>query len=71
MTEREIAIREAVANHPAAAWPWRLPIIRHIRAIRSAYLINRHYDFYRSLGSLPVNVDLDYAIRDAIWRGEK
>lgn len=71
MTEREIVIREAVAAHPAAAWYLRLPLIRHLRAIRTTIKINRHYAIWTAVGSLPVNADLDYAIRDAIWRGEK
>lgn len=69
--EREIAIQEALASHPAAAWWKRLPIIRHIRATMVTVSINRHYNLFRSLGYFPVNSDLDFAIRDAIWRGEK
>lgn len=71
MTEREIAIREAVAAHPAARWPLRLPVIRHIRALRVTFALRRHYAFWSAMGSLPVNADMDYAIRDAIWSGEK
>lgn len=71
MTDRETAIREAVAAYPAAAWYLRLPLVRHFRAIRETIGINRHYALWTTMGSLPVNADLDYAIRDAIWRGEK
>ena len=71
MTEREIVVREAVAAHPAAARYLRLPLIRHLRAIRTTININRHYALWTAMGSFPVNADLDYAIRDAIWRGEK
>lgn len=71
MTERETAIREAIAAHPAATWYLRLPLVRHFRAIRATIGINRHYAFWTAMGSLPVNADADYAIRDAIWRGEK
>ena len=68
---RRVAIAASMAAHPAAAWPWRLPIIRHIRAVVANYRINRHYEAWSSIGMLPVNADFDYAIRDAIWRGDK
>lgn len=71
MTERDIAIRKAVAVYPAAPLWKRLPVIRHIRAIWLTRQINQHYALWAMMGSLPVNSDLDYAIRDAVWRGEK
>ncbi len=70
MTRQE-EIAAHVAAHPSAAWPWRLPIIRHIRAVVVNYRLNQHYDMWAQMGMLPVNADFDYAIRDAIWRGEK
>jgi hypothetical protein len=48
----------------------RLPIIRHIRYFILAYRVERHYEMWRSLGSLPVNADRDYEVLDRIWRGE-
>lgn len=49
----------------------RLPIIRHVRYFWLRWRVNQHYAFYRSLGMLPVNADSDYAVLDAIWRGEQ
>jgi hypothetical protein len=49
----------------------RWPIIRHVRYFYLRYKVNRHYDFWLSLGKLPVHADRDYAVLDAIWRGER
>ena len=49
----------------------RLPGIRHIRYFVGLYRVNRHYEMWMSLGYLPVNSDQDYAVLDAIWRGEQ
>ena len=59
-----------VASVPAAAWPFRLPVIRHIRWLVATHRVNRHYEMWARV-SLPVNAHLDYAVCDAIWRGEK
>jgi|GEM_PF-2298218 hypothetical protein len=48
----------------------RLPIIRHLRWVYHTWQVNKHYEFYRKLGMLPVNADKDYEVLDAIWRGE-
>lgn len=48
----------------------RLPIIRHIRYFYGRYRVNQHYAHWRELGYLPVHADHDYAVLDAIWRGE-
>lgn len=68
---KQTTLEEAVAAFPAAPRWQRLPIIRHIRAIWFTWLIARHYEFYETLGYLPINADYDYEIRNAIWRGEK
>lgn len=70
-TDREALIRAHVAAAPTAVWWKRLPVIRHARYWRTMVAINRHYDWWLAFGSLPVNADLDYAVADAIWRGEK
>jgi len=48
----------------------RWPIIRHIRAIRLAWRIERHYEMWAELGSIPWHRDLDYEHVQRIWRGE-
>lgn len=53
MTEREIAIREAVEAHPTANVLFRLPVIRHIRAAIATHRVNRHYAVWERLGALP------------------
>jgi hypothetical protein len=49
----------------------RLPIIRHIRYFYLRYRVNQHYDFWGSVGMLPVHAHRDYAVLDQIWRGER
>ena len=49
----------------------RLPIVRHIRYFIELYRVNRHYEMWAQLGSLPVNAEHDYAVLDAIWCGER
>jgi hypothetical protein len=49
----------------------RLPIIRHIRWLVYSYRVARHYEMWTKLGFLPVHVDQDVAVLDAIWRGER
>ena len=60
-----------ISGVPAAPWALRLPIIRHVRAAIITKRINDHYAMWGRIGFLPVNADYDYAVRDAIWRGEK
>lgn len=48
----------------------RLPIIRHIRYFYLLYRVNRHYEMWMELGSLPVNAGRDYAVLDDIWQGK-
>jgi hypothetical protein len=68
MTEDE---KKFVDAQPTAVWWKRLPVIRHIRAIHLSWCLARHYSFWESVGSIGYNAHLDYAVRDAIWRGEK
>jgi hypothetical protein len=49
----------------------RLPIIRHIRYFYLRFQVNRHYDFYAQIGMHAANAKHDYAVLDAIWRGER
>ena len=49
----------------------RWPIIRHLRYCLGMYRVNRHYAMWMRLGYLPVHADHDYAVLDAIWRGEQ
>lgn len=49
----------------------RLPIIRHVRYFYLLLQVNRHYAAWRRLGYLPVHSQHDYAVLDAIWRGEQ
>ena len=49
----------------------RLPIIRHIRYFIGMYRVNKHYEMWSQFGLLPVHADHDYAVLDAIWRGEQ
>lgn len=49
----------------------RLPIIRHVRYFIAMWRINRRYDFWLSLGTLPVHADRDYAEAAKIWSGEE
>lgn len=53
-----------------AAWPLRLPIIRTIRAMAFCYRVNRHYDFWRSMGMLGGWTRHEIAHWEAIKRGE-
>lgn len=71
VTDRERTIAEFVAAQPSAWWGLRLPVVRHIRAALVTVRINRHYALWASFGMLALNADLDFAMRDAIWRGEK
>jgi len=48
----------------------RLPIIRHIRYFILYHRMEKHYEFWRSLGSLPVYRDHDIEVLNQIWRGE-
>lgn len=58
--------------HRAKATPsfWRLPGIRHGRYLVNLHLVKRHHRKWRKLGRFSVNADRDYAVLDAIWRGE-
>lgn len=69
---RDEEIAAYVAGIPAASSFWRLPIIRHVRALIWRKRMHRHYEFWRATtGALPVNAYLDEAVIDAIWRGQK
>lgn len=49
----------------------RWPIIRHVRYFYLLYKVNEHYEFWAQMGMMPSNSDNDYAVLDAIWRGER
>lgn len=49
----------------------KLPGIRHIRYMIAVYRINRHYEFYRSIGLLPIHAEADYAEANRIWAGKR
>lgn len=55
---------------PPAAWYWRLWGVRHVRFAYHHYCMVKHYDMYQSIGMLPVNIDYDRQVLDAILRGE-
>lgn len=70
--DREIEKREYLDAVKAASWFLRLPVIRHIRAVRAYVAMERHYRiWYSATGALPINKDLDQAVVRAIWKGEK
>ena len=48
----------------------RWPIIRHVRWLYGVWCVRRHYAMWAQLGMLPSNADRDYAVLDAIWRGD-
>jgi hypothetical protein len=48
----------------------RLPIIRHIRWLITAWKIERHYAVWLELGFLPVHRASDDAHLDDIWSGK-
>jgi hypothetical protein len=50
-----------------AAWPWRLPIIRHIRALYLSYRIAAWQSMWASVGF--VSSDRDARVLRQIWRG--
>lgn len=50
----------------------RWPGIRHVRFFYLRYRVNQHYDMWRKeTGALPVHIQRDYDVLDAIWRGER
>ncbi len=51
-------------------WYLRLPVIRHIRAIKLCSQINAHYDRWAQLGAIGWNAASDYKIARAIWDGK-
>jgi hypothetical protein len=54
-------------QRPTAPRWKRLPVIRHIRAIRAAIAVDRHERFYRSIGLIPTGYD-QWVIH-GIWHG--
>jgi hypothetical protein len=48
----------------------RWPLVRHVRYFVHVYRMNKHYDFWRSLGYLPVNIEHDEKILQDIWDGK-
>lgn len=64
-------VAEFVAAVPTAVWWKRLPIVRHARAVTLSFRLARHYSAWEEMGAIAWDADKDYAVRDAIWRGEK
>lgn len=64
-------LKQFIDSFPQAVWWKRLPIIRHSRAAWLSVQLARHYAMWESVGAIPWGASKDYAIRDAIWRGEK
>jgi hypothetical protein len=62
-------LRPPLAKGIAAMKRW--PIIRHARWLYWAIQVERHYQFWRMLGALPVFRDRDEEVLNQIWRGER
>ena len=60
-------MKEEPLTYPAA-WPWRLPLIRHVRWFVDIYRVNRWYGAWASLGYIE-NGDFDRRCLDQIRRG--
>lgn len=67
-SEAEILLMKS-SRTVKTGWFRRLPIIRHFLALKLMKQINNHYDFWVSIGSLPVNAESDYKVARAIWDG--
>ena len=50
-----------------AGWFWRLPIIRHIRALYLAWRVAQWESVWRSAGMVPQ--DFDRRVIQQVWRG--
>ena len=50
-----------------AAWPWRLPVVRHVRAIVLSFRVATWQDLWSSAGYVPS--DFDQRVLRQIWRG--
>ena len=70
MADMEASRAKPPPPMPPAAWYWRLPVIRHVRYYFLRYQVAQHYEYYLSIGMLPVHMDRDLEILEAIWRGE-
>jgi hypothetical protein len=53
-----------------APWLLRLPGVRHVRAMVLSFRINRHYDFWRSMGMMGGWTETEIAVWRAIKRGD-
>jgi hypothetical protein len=53
---------------PIAWWPFRLPVIRQIRAAWNAWMVERHYEAFACLGLVRTGYDewVIYAIAKGI-----
>ena len=49
----------------------RWPIIRHARYFWYRWRVERHYEFWLSLGMLPFNKDKDEIVLRDIWSGKR
>jgi len=49
-----------------AAWPWRLPIVRHIRFLWLAWRVARFQQATRGIG---IRTGFDERVLRQIWRG--
>lgn len=52
-----------------ARWYWRLPVVRHIRALVVGQRVERHYRAWERLGRLSVYREYDDRIVREIWKG--
>lgn len=64
---RKVGKREGWLLPPPVSWPWRLPVIRHVRAIHHSWRVMQHNDLWRSLGSIPTGYD-EWCLY-GMWRG--
>ncbi len=55
---------------PVAAWPKRLPIIRHLRAALLLHKINSHYALMIECGFLGGWSDIELGWLEAVKRGD-
>jgi hypothetical protein len=64
-------VKAFVDGVPTASWWKRLPVIRHFRAAILSVRLANHYAAWEAMGAIGWGAHKDYAVRDAIWRGEK
>ncbi len=50
-------LKHGWALPPPAAWPFRLPVIRHIRAMMVSMRVEQHYAAWQTLGLIRTGYD--------------